>query len=826
MSLDVHELFIPAETVCNSITMGVSRRYHLVLVSALIFLVLLTFLSFNETMASLDARYDIPYRYHEAQTESDWTQAWGINEMTVEPKDGFCDESGNIHIVGSLNHFEGENVETDFLWVKFSGNGTYLNHSTYDLRETESAEDIVIDSIGNIYLIGYSWRPFIGYDGHIICFNASGQYQWIKTFPGYHIESGDIDSSDNLVIYALQTEDSDGYLGKYDVSGNGMWNVTWTSDMPVDSSVVVDETDHPYLYGTIDDHRILFKFDDSGNQLWNRTATPGNYTNSGNLELDSSGNPYVSGWTKSHLYAHDEFIFVSKYDDNGDLQWTSLWESPPGEAPACFCLTVEDNGMIGVLGYLYPYQLELWVDPDGSIRRTVVSELTVTSEYIHISFLDNDDNLVRAYNMGYNLILTKTYLDVTGPTIDGVPYYTVAQSPSGALVSWNFSDSSECSYVIYVNGSIVDSGQLNSTSISFNMIGMQPGTYNVTLLAFDWRGNTASETMMVVLLPLDIIPIVLPWLISMVVIVSIATSGWYGRAWYRTRPKKEPTPKKLPKPKKDRVKISLPKGKGVQILRGGEFVGNRLRYKVKVLNDTKYIITDVTVTLLSYPRDSLTLDGDVSKRISKIESGGFRSPSFEFSPTQDCVKGEVIASISYVDHEGKAHSQTSEPYIIRAVCDLLSPESITPADFELKLASLQSSDSSIKVDDWSPEEMREKAVRVLKDSNFYQVSERVTSEGEETRIQLTGWAKGKYTGKHVGVSLIISGIPETKGAVCNLGIVGEDDAMMLPAIDELTKKLNSWLCPQCSGILPLDVVLLLKKGDCSECPFCGVVLES
>ena len=42
----------------------------------------------------------------------------------------------------------------------------------------------------------------------------------------------------------------------------------------------------------------------------------------------------------------------------------------------------------------------------------------------------------------------------------------------------------------------------------------------------------------------------------------------------------------------------LTKANEVRALRGGEFVGNRMRYKVKVLNDTPYMIVDITVYLI------------------------------------------------------------------------------------------------------------------------------------------------------------------------------------------------------------------------------------
>ena len=80
--------------------------------------------------------------------------------------------------------------------------------------------------------------------------------------------------------------------------------------------------------------------------------------------------------------------------------------------------------------------------------------------------------------------------------------------------------------------------------------------------------------------------------------------------------------------------------------RGGEFIGNRMRFKVKVLNETQFTITDVKVFLISFPSEALHLDSDDEDEFfPKIEPQGFRSPTFDFLPTQDCVKGEIIAGL-------------------------------------------------------------------------------------------------------------------------------------------------------------------------------------
>jgi hypothetical protein len=285
-------------------------------------------------------------------------------------------------------------------------------------------------------------------------------------------------------------------------------------------------------------------------------------------------------------------------------------------------------------------------------------------------------------------------------------------------------------------------------------------------------------------------------------------------------------PKPIPGVAKSIAKVDLSPESDetqVKVLRGGEFVGNRMRLKVKVVNESPYIISDITVYILTYPHNALKYAGeDQHKFFSKIEPGGFRSPTFDFLPTQDCVKGEIVAGVSYIDMMGIPHTLTTKPFMIRSVCDLLLPYQVTPKDFELKLKELECGEISIKIDEWTPEEMFDKALRIVNESNFFEVSSEVEETHNISYGKIVGFAKGKYTGNEVAVEINISGTARMKGASCTIRVSGEDQAMILPAIDDLKERLNAWLCPLCSSPLTLKNVADLKEGKVIECPFCSV----
>ncbi|TFG30311.1 hypothetical protein EU528_08415 [Candidatus Thorarchaeota archaeon] len=261
----------------------------------------------------------------------------------------------------------------------------------------------------------------------------------------------------------------------------------------------------------------------------------------------------------------------------------------------------------------------------------------------------------------------------------------------------------------------------------------------------------------------------------------------------------------------------------VKALRGGEFIGNRMRFKVKVLNDTQFTITDVRVFLISYPSAALRLASDDDDEFfPKIEPAGFRSPTFDFLPTQDCVRGEIIAGVSFMDMRGNAQTLTTKPFTIRSVCDLLIPDQIGPEEFAIKLKEHECGEIVVKVQEWTAEEMYEKSLHLIEDANFYEVESSSDEQDGIFHASISGLAKGKYTGKSIGVKILVSGPANQKGASCTIQVTGEDQAMILPAIDDLRERLSAWLCPLCGSPLTLQNVEDLKDGKAVVCPFCNV----
>jgi DNA-directed RNA polymerase subunit RPC12/RpoP/transcription elongation factor Elf1 len=258
---------------------------------------------------------------------------------------------------------------------------------------------------------------------------------------------------------------------------------------------------------------------------------------------------------------------------------------------------------------------------------------------------------------------------------------------------------------------------------------------------------------------------------------------------------------------------------GVKVMRGCEIVGGKFDYKVKVLNDSGYVITNVTISIVAFPADCMELAGESVKTISRVEVGGFRSPQFTLYPTKDCVQGKIVATVSYIDFLDQLHTTSVEPYLIRSVCDLLKPSKKTSAEFNLLLSSLEKTQQEQTLD-WNAKVLFTKAEKILPMKNFHVVDVDERMIAGEFIGTIRGYAEGKYTKRKVAVIIMMSGPENGRHAVINVEALGEDVSMLPTTIDELADTMDSWVCLRCGAPLEPEQVDELGKRLPIRCKYC------
>jgi len=274
----------------------------------------------------------------------------------------------------------------------------------------------------------------------------------------------------------------------------------------------------------------------------------------------------------------------------------------------------------------------------------------------------------------------------------------------------------------------------------------------------------------------------------------------------------------------------------VRVLRGGQIEGGDYIFKVKVINNKIYNITDVDIHILSYPEESLVLsrvDGhqkvstDRAKFHKISKGGGFVSPSFVFKTKKDCIKGKIHAVINFIDEEDRIRTINVEPHDIRIICGLLRPKEVSNEDFDkltIDLLTFKKVGQDLTIY-YKPEQLYQKLFVLLKKKNFAIIdSKQETSSGKFLGV-IKGFAEGTFSKNSVGLKLTITGTEGEQFSTLRVEVFAEDKDMTPSIISEFENAVNPQSCPECEENIPSDLVKQMMTGSVAYCEACGSQLH-
>jgi len=226
--------------------------------------------------------------------------------------------------------------------------------------------------------------------------------------------------------------------------------------------------------------------------------------------------------------------------------------------------------------------------------------------------------------------------------------------------------------------------------------------------------------------------------------------------------------------------------------RGYGIGGGRLEYKVKIENNTEFLIANVNVTVAAYPDDCLRLEGEKTRVAKIVEPGGFVSLEFTFTPSKDCIRGTIQSAASYTDHTNILRVVIVEPQEVRSVCDLLQPFETT---FEGLVSTLDKMDGTYeeKTVPWNGQVLFRLLDSLLSTNNFYKVQSEVQIIAGQFVGTIKGTAVGKYTRKKVAALVTIVGPADGHDACMRIAVHGEDTSMVPVTILEFRQGLKEML---------------------------------
>jgi uncharacterized delta-60 repeat protein len=308
------------------------------------------------------------YDYATIKYDTNGSQLWvarysGPGYNTDCASSLFVDNLGNTYVTG----YSSNGSNSDYATVKYDMNGNQLWVARYNGPgdNRDYAHDLSVDTLGNVYITGYSYGSGTSYDYATIKYDSNGNQLWVARYSGPE-DKWDIayalalDSLGNVCVTGRSYNGETGYdyvTIKYDTNGNQLWIKRYDgpiSDYDRAYDIAIDHEGNICVTGSSkdaessDDYATI-KYDSTGNQLWiaryNGTVSGEQHVSASTI--DRFGNIYVTGQSGT---AQSCDIATIKYDSSGNQSWVKYYNGPDNYAESVSSITTDKFGSVYITG--------------------------------------------------------------------------------------------------------------------------------------------------------------------------------------------------------------------------------------------------------------------------------------------------------------------------------------------------------------------------------------------------------------------------------------------------------------------------------------------
>lgn len=278
------------------------------------------------------------------------------------------DATGNVYVTG---YSYGNAPSSDYLTIKYNSSGVQLWEARYDAAGgSDQASSLAIDEFGNVYVTGYSYSNILGNSDYAtVKYNSSGILQWVARYNG-PADNGDqarqlvLDEVGNIYVIGFSASpDSlfDYATVKYNSFGVQQWTARYNgpdnlSDLA--TSIAVDKNGNVYVTGSSATETspvtkydcATIKYSSSGVQQWvTRYDGPASGTDVAiSLKVDALGNVFFTGYSEG-IGSSSDYLTV-KYNTSGFQQWVTRYNGPVNGQDGGSAIAIDGAGNVYVTG--------------------------------------------------------------------------------------------------------------------------------------------------------------------------------------------------------------------------------------------------------------------------------------------------------------------------------------------------------------------------------------------------------------------------------------------------------------------------------------------
>jgi outer membrane protein assembly factor BamB/PKD repeat protein len=281
------------------------------------------------------------------------------------------DASGNIIVTGNC---EGDGSHSDIVTIKYDSSGSELWVATYEspYNNHDRVAALTTDSENNVIVTGYSYGDGTHKDMITIKYDPDGNTIWERRYDGpgnYEDSATDIavDPMGNVYVVGYQhgwTTRQDYCTLKYNSTGYLLWMRRWMgfgdvrdygNAIALDAEYNVYVTGRSYEIASNFDY-VTVKYNTHGYIQWiDRYKGTGNYyDNPVDITVDSSQNVYVTGESFENTFSWDYATVV--YDSKGNRLTVKKYDGDAIGDDLPTAMALDNNGNVYITGMSHQYR--------------------------------------------------------------------------------------------------------------------------------------------------------------------------------------------------------------------------------------------------------------------------------------------------------------------------------------------------------------------------------------------------------------------------------------------------------------------------------------
>jgi uncharacterized delta-60 repeat protein len=282
------------------------------------------------------------------------------------------DRAGNVLVTGCSGSRSAYPYDYDYATIKYSVEGLPLWTNRYTGpgklgSNGDVAQDITVDSDGNVFVTGYSDSNGSSLDYATLAYSSAGWPLWTNRFDG---PANRTDSPNGIAVdssgIVFVVGSSVGIGGSYDYAtiaysrlGVPLWTNRYDGGSNADDApqaVATDSSGNVFVtgYSVVSGQSHAYAtvaYSGTGLLLWTNRYNGMGYDNqSSAMAVDSSGNVFVTGYSYQSLGSDPDYATIA-YSGSGVPLWTNRYDGPTNGADFPTAIAVDSTGDVLVTGF-------------------------------------------------------------------------------------------------------------------------------------------------------------------------------------------------------------------------------------------------------------------------------------------------------------------------------------------------------------------------------------------------------------------------------------------------------------------------------------------